>query len=40
MKYAKVKKRLDRRIAGYYKSIEHMSAEEAAGYHCPGSNKK
>jgi hypothetical protein len=40
MKYRKTKKRLDARIADYYRSIEKMSAEEAKGYHCPGSLKK
>jgi hypothetical protein len=34
------KKRLAARIADYFKSIEKMRPEQAAAFHCPGSNKK
>lgn len=40
MKYRKAKKRLDARIADYYRMISKLNPEQAAGYHCPGSLKK
>jgi len=39
-KSKKIKKRLDQRRAGYFKTIERLSVEQRKGYHCPGSNKK
>ena len=42
MKTKNKKKRLDARIAGFYKSIENMQKRglEPSGYKCPGSNNK
>jgi len=42
MKYRKAKKRLDARIADFYRSMDNMAKRglDSSGYHCPGSMKK
>jgi hypothetical protein len=39
-KCKKIKRRLDQRRAGYFRTIENMGQQNRAGWKCPGSNKK